>query len=623
MPANAMVDTSASPHAMHRPVPLDAVRLSDSFWEPRRAINRAVTIPSQYQHCESTHRIDNFRRAAGTKPGEFVGIYFNDSDVYKWLEAAASSLAGPEHSRGAFSRDSNLQKMVDDTIDVIAAAQQPDGYLNTYFMFDLAQERWSNLKDKHEMYCAGHLIQAVVAHHRATGESKLLTVATKLADHICATFGPTESGKRPGVCGHEEIEMALVELYRETRDRKYLDQAKYFIDARGHGLIGGGEYHQDHNPVREVDRVTGHAVRQVYLACAMADLCAEIDDPALRGAVERLWSNMTAKQMYITGGVGSRHEGEAFGRDYELPNERAYTESCAAIGSVMWNWRMLLLTGDAKFADVMERTLYNAVLPGLSLDGKSYFYQNPLADDGTHRRQPWFGCACCPPNVTRLLAQLPGYFYSTVGSDQIFIHLYASNTTEIPLGDRVVTLEQTTNYPWDGRVAIRVNSAGRFTLNLRIPDWSSGATVRLNGQPHDGAAIDRDWRAGDEVVLDLPMPTQRIVSHPHVVENTGRVAITRGPLVYCAEAVDNPDIDLRDVILKNHEPFTAEYKPSLLNGITTLTTQAGVARTRPDEVLYTKIPTRSSAGSDYQLTLIPYYAWANRAAGRMQVWHRT
>ncbi|MBC8105831.1 MAG: glycoside hydrolase family 127 protein [Anaerolineae bacterium] len=609
-----IVDTSRSPNAKQRPVSISAVKLNDSFWQPRRETNRIATIPSQYARCESTHRIDNFRRASGAKQGDFVGIYFNDSDVYKWLEAASFSLA--------FTRDSTLQKMVDDTIDVIAAAQQPDGYLNTYFMFDLAKERWTNLKDKHEMYCAGHLIQAAVAHHRATGSDKLLVVATKLADHICNTFGPEVSRKRPGCCGHEEIEMALVELYRTTRDSKYLDQAKYFVDARGHSLVGGGEYHQDHKPVREMDRMTGHAVRQVYLACAMADLCAEIDDVALRAATERLWQNMTSKQMYITGGIGSRHEGEAFGRDYELPNERAYTETCAAIGSVMWNWRMLLLTGEWWYADVLERTLYNAVLPGLSLDGQSYFYQNPLADDGSHRRQPWFGCACCPPNVARLLAQLPGYFYSTRGDDQIFTHLYASNSAEIPLGDRTIKLEQTTNYPWDGRVAIKVNSAGRFALDLRIPNWSRGAMININGQTHDGSKIDRDWRAGDEVVLDIPIGSELIEAHPHVAENTGRVAIMRGPLVYCAESIDNPQVDLRDIELLPGVTISAQHDSPLLNGVTTLKARAVIDAPVKNRPTYESVKQRLHDRLERDVTFIPHYAWANRAAGRMQVWHR-
>jgi DUF1680 family protein len=392
-PRPPIVDTSRSPHVRLRPLPLDAVKLVDDFWEPRRRINRDVTLPSQYRHLEDTGRLDNFRRASGKTGGEYQRIYFNDSDVYKWLEAAAWTLAE--------GSDPELERMVDAAITEVKDARRPDGYLNTYFTFERATQRWTDF-DLHEMYCAGHLFQAAVAHYRATGSERLLGVATRFADHICDTFGP-EEGKRHAVDGHEEIEMALVELYRVTGERRYLEAAKYFVDARGHGMLGrpygqhDPSYSQDDVPLRDQSEVVGHAVRAMYFYSGAADVYAETGESALLQALERLWENMTTRRMYVSGGLGSRYEGEAFGKDFELPNERAHTETCAAIASVMWNWRMLGLRGEAGYADLIEHTLYNAVLPGLSLDGQHYFYQNPLADDGTHRRQSWFGCACCPP----------------------------------------------------------------------------------------------------------------------------------------------------------------------------------------------------------------------------------
>jgi len=621
--AAVVVDTSHSRHARLLPVPLAAVTLSDGFWEPRRRINREVTLPSQYRHCEETGRLDNFRRAAGKKEGSFQGIYFNDSDIYKWLEAAAWTLA-TDH-------DAGLAAMIETVITDIRDAQQPDGYLDTYFMFEKAKDRWSNLKDMHELYCAGHFIQGAVAHYRATGDERLLDVARRLADHICATFGPAEEGKLAKTDGHEEIEMALVELARATGEERYLRQAQFFIDIRGHGSIGGSNYHQEHKPVRELDRMTGHAVRAVYLTCGVADLLAETGEAALRIALDRLWDNMTHTQMYVSGGIGSRYEGEAFGKDYELPNERAYTETCAAIGSVMWNWRMLQLEGDARYADLMEITLYNGVLAGLSLDGQSYFYQNPLADDGTHRRQPWFGCACCPPNVARLLASLPGYFYS-VSPEGVWAHLYAEGTAHITLPDgATVGLVQRTRYPWNGDIEIEVEGEGTFSLFLRIPAWcEAGATVQVNDEPISESAapgsyreLRRAWRPGDTVRLNLPMPVRPLKCHPRVAENAGRVALMRGPILYCVEAVDNPGVDLRDVIVTGEAGISADFESDLLGGVVVLRTEVAVVP--PDEgwegrLYRTAQPLAQRQTGFLDLTAIPYYAWANRDAGPMQVW---
>lgn len=621
-----VVDTSKSPFAKLRPVPVNEVHLRDSFWAPRLAINREATIPSQFNQIEETGRLDNFRKASGKMTGKFEGIFFNDSDVYKWLEAASFALVQAD--------DPSLRRMIAAAAQEIADAQQPDGYLNTYYMFDRAGERWSNLKDMHELYCAGHFFQGAVAHYRATGETSMLGVARRFADLICATFGDSP-GQRAGACGHEEIEMAMVELYRATGEQKYLDQATYFLSVRGRkpGVLGGSEYHQDHKPVREQDRMTGHAVRHVYLTSGMADVYLETGDKALLDALEALWRNMTERQMYVTGGIGSRYEGEAFGKDYELPNERAYTETCAAIGSLMWNWRMLAATADGRFADIIEIALYNGILSGLSLDGKQYFYQNPLADDGTHRRQKWFGCACCPPNVARLLAELPGYFYS-VSDNMVWMHLYAEGGADLTLPDgRTVQLSQRTNYPWDSDIEIEIASAGEFDMMLRIPGWAKDARVAVNGEaaanecePASYARISRAWQPGDKVRLILPMPVVRVHSHPYVCENRGRAALVRGPLVYCVEQADNPDIDPRELVLPASSGFEPHWEPNLLGGVVALT---GLAEAVPltdkwNGRLYTteNAPREPAAKRRVAVTAIPYYAWANREPGRMQVWLR-
>jgi DUF1680 family protein len=629
--SSVVVDTSSSPYAHLRPVPISAVKLTDTFWAPRLRTNQQVTIPDQLRYLEETGRIDNFRRAAGKKDIPFQGIYFNDSDVYKWLEAASWILAG-ERDASALAA---LSASVDAVIDEIADAQQPLGYLNTYFVLDRAHERWTNLQDLHELYCAGHLIQAAVAHHRVTGSERLLQVARRMADLICKVFGPVEEGKRLGTSGHEEIEMALVELARDTGDHKYLRQAQFFLDVRGRGLVGGRDYHQDHKPFRELDRMVGHAVRAVYLNAGAVDVYAETGDGDVLAALERLWRNMIGRQMYISGGIGSRYEGEAFGKDYELPNARAYAESCAAIGSMMWNWRMLALNGEARFADVIETALYNGILVGLGLDGQSYFYQNPLSDDGSHRRQPWFGCACCPPNIARTLASLPGYFYS-VSREGVWAHLYAESEADVVLPDgRPVRVVQHTLYPWDGRVQMSVQGEGTFSLFVRIPSWcEEGATVRVNEAPSPGdlspgsyLEIRRAWQPGDQVYLDLPMRPRRVACHPYVAENSGRVALMRGPLLYCVEQIDHPGFDLRDILLPADAPLSAAYRPDLLGGVVVLEDEARVAPPGEgwSDRLYGSHPESVSPSEQglVRLTAIPYYAWANRDPGAMLVWLRT
>ena len=628
--ATGPVNLSRSPYVGLRPVGVDAVRLEDSFWKPRLDTNREVTIPAQLKHCYETGRIDNFRRAAGKIGGEFKGLYsFDDSDVYKWAESASWSLA--THP------DVKLEADLDAVIQEIADAQGPDGYLNTYFMFEREAERFTNLKDKHEIYCAGHLIQAAIAHKRATGKTTLLDVAIRFADLLDSLFGPEP--KRMGTCGHEEAEMALVELYRETGEVRYLNLARFMIDARGQkpGLFGNGRYYQDHAPFIEQKDMTGHAVRQMYLNCGAADVSSEQDAWAYRAALETLWNNFVTKRMYVTGAAGSRHDGEAFGDDYELPNDRAYAETCAAIGSVMWNWRMLNMTGQAKYADLMEHTLYNAFLSGLSLDGTRYFYENPLADNGNHRRQEWFGCACCPPNIARLLASLPGYFYSVTHAG-IWTHLYASGTADIttPNGGHV-TITQQTQYPWDGVVEITVkkhNSLAEF-LYLRIPDWALDARITVNGEPHEYDELEKGGYVeiglgshADEVIrLTLPMPVEALLTQPYVFGNRNHIALQRGPLIYCVEDADYPNTeevmnqDVRRLSLSVEitQKLQVERADDLLGGVCVLRGEA-ISEVDGPEELYYPVWRRTPYLLPVSFTAIPYYAWANREPGAMQVW---
>ena len=619
-----VVDMSRSPHVRLRPVPVDAIRFDDALWAPKIAQVRRIMLPSQYRSLDETGRLANFRRGAGKEAGEFEGFYFNDSDVYKWLEAASWVLVSQS--------DPELDALVDRVIAEVGAAQLPDGYLDNFYLGERNALRWTELTRTHELYCAGHLFQSAVAHHRATGKMSLLGIATRFADLICDVFGPEEEGKQPGTDGHEEIELALVELSRETGNKRYLEQARYFVDARGYGLVGGDEYHQDHVPLREMDAMVGHAVRAVYLNAGAADVYAEMGDSSLLEALEQLWTNMVERRMYVTGGIGARHEGEAFGADFELPNSRAYAETCAAIGSVMWNWRMLLLTGEARYADLIEHTLYNAVIPGVSLDGSSYFYENPLESDGNYRREPWFACACCPPNVARTLASLPGYVYST-SNDEIWVHLYAAGTAEIDMNGQAVRLEQRGNYPWDGVIELVVGSAGEFALQLRIPGWcENGAAIAVNGEQVPGehragsyVRIARSWQADDIVRLTLPMSVRLIEAHPYVEEASGRVAVMRGPILYCTEQADNPDGDLRDLRLMTDEEIRIEPGRGPLAGMPVLVAGATISPRDADwdaRLYRTRRASTGTATRRSSLTLVPYFAWANRDPGRMTVWVR-
>lgn len=627
----AVVDTSRSPYARLRPVSLTNVRFERGLLAERMRINREITIPSQFEKMEESGRIDNFRRASGKIDGPFKGLYYNDSDLYKWLEGAAWALAeGP---------DETLSALIDAVITEIAAAQDTDGYLNTYFSVDRVNERWTN-HDLHEMYCAGHLALAAVAHQRITGDTRLLEVATRFADHICAHFGPEEEGKRFGIDGHEGVEVGFVELGRATGNPRYIEQARYFVDARGYGRLPnpygwfGKEYHQDHVPLREAQRMAGHVVRGTLFTAGATDVYLEQGDPTLLTSLERLWERMTLRQMYVSGALGARHQGESFGNDYELPNSRAYAETCGAIGGLIWTWRMFTIDGDPRYMDTFEQMLYNAVLPGVSLDGATYFYVNPLADDGKHRRQAWFGTACCPPNVVRILASLPGYTYS-VTDDTIWVNLYAAGSAAVPLaGGRIIELRQETHYPWDGDITIELGTAGAYALRLRIPAWcESGATIAINGESAGAsitsggyAEIRRDWQLGDIVRLTLPMPTRRLTSHPSVTENTGRIALARGPLLYCVEGIDLDGANPNDLIVPPDAAITPVDRPDLLGGITTLIFDAELTTPDPgwNSQLYRTVTSQPDSSSRrITATAIPYYLWANRDPSPMHIWLRS
>jgi len=620
--SQAVVDIASSSAALLHPLGVSEVKLTDNFWAPRLKVNGTVSLPSQYRLLWDTGRIDNFLRAAGKKECDFQGIYFNDSDVYKWLEAASWELAAHPENDG-------LRNMVDEACAIIEDAQDANGYLNTYFSVDRVHERWTDF-NAHEMYCAGHLFQAAAANYRSTGSTRLLNVALRFADYICDNIGPAEQSKMVKLCGHEEIKMSLVELYRITDEKRYLDQASFFLDRRGSNVLKSNNpaYFQDHQPYREFTEAVGHAVRMMYLECGAVDIYLENGDESIYQAALKHWDNVVSKKMYITGGLGARHEGESFGENYELPNDRAYAETCAAIGSIMWNFRLLQASGESRFADEMERALYNGFLSGYSLDGMEYFYVNPLSDDGAHRRQKWYGCACCPPNVARQLSSLPGYFAST-SSNAIWLHLYASGNISESLSDgQIVAFTVATDYPYDGRVLLTIIEAPErlVSFKLRIPGWASKSTITVNGETPvtevpGYADITRKFEAGDTIVLDLPMEIRRVVSHPFVETNNGRVALVRGPLVYCIEQADFNGVDVRSVALPVSATISAVTDASLLGGVTVLECSAVVNDWNPgDGALYATEQVKFDQKKTVHLRAIPYYAWANREAGPMTVW---
>lgn len=624
------------------PVPFTDVQLTDDFWRPRLDTNRIVSIPYNFQKCEETHRIDNFRVAGGLKKGTFVGIRYNDSDVFKVMEGAAYSLS--THP------DAELEAYMDELIAAIAAAQEDDGYLYTARTADpdtvipyTGEQRWSFLQQSHELYNIGHMYEAAVAYFEATGKRSFLDVAIKSADLVVSVFG-TGAGQLRGVPGHQEIEIGLVKLYRVTGNKKYLDQANYFLDDRGnanarelyvYGKDGSNKnYTQDHQPVTEQSEAVGHAVRAGYMYSGMTDIAALTGDKEYRNAIEKLWENVAFKKMYITGGIGARHSGEAFGDDYELPNLSAYNETCAAIANMLWNQRMFLLSGNSKYVDVLERTLYNGFLSGVSIHGDRFFYPNPLESDGSHERQPWFDCSCCPTNVARFLPSLPGYIYAHT-DNEVFVNLFIGSEGSVKMGFGDLKLIQKTNYPWDGEVKIEVNpaSSAEFTVAVRIPVWAVSSpmpgdlyrfkelpdekpTISINGEDivfeiKDGyAQLNRHWQSGDLIELNLPLPVTKIVSKPEVTGNIGRMAISRGPLVYCAEWVDNGG-RVRNLLVDPDLQFEVE-KIDIVDGVKVLKSKASHVSSDPNSDQLIK--------SDQSLLLIPYYAWAHRGNGEMLVW---
>lgn len=615
-------------------LPFTAVRIEDVFWAPRQRTNTQRTLGIEYQACKTTGRVDSFKLQwkPGMKP---VPHIFWDSDVAKWIEAASYSLATQP--------DSDLERLLDETIALIASAQQPDGYLNTHFTQVEPEKRWTNLRDQHELYCAGHMIEAAVAHFQATGKRSLLDVVCRYADYIITVFG-TAPGQKRGYPGHEEIELALVKLYHVTNQPRYLALAQYFVDERGRQphyydqeAIARGDdpakywaksyaYSQSHIPVRQQSEVVGHAVRAMYLYSAMADLAGESGDLELLAACERLWDDLTLHKLYLTGGIGPSSHNEGFTTPYDLPNETAYAETCAAVGLVFWAHRMLQFHCDRKYADVLETALYNGALSGVSLDGERFFYENPLASLGNHHRQPWFDCACCPPNIARLLASLGDYIYS-YASDQIAVHLYIQGSGRFNISGQTIILKQNTAYPWDGKITIDLDmpKAAQFTLRLRVPGWCRGSEVRVFGErtdmrPHieNGyLVLTRNWQPGDMVELNLPMPVERIYAYPDVRADAGKVALRRGPLVYCFEAADN-HFALQRAVLPGAAQFTAHFEPNLLGGVTTL---SGELQVMQDEGWHGNL--YRSDPPEYQpcpATAIPYYAWDNRSPGQMAVW---
>ncbi len=642
--------------ALRRWIPITQVKVTDTFWRERMDVVREVVIPYQedilhdrIEEQEPSYAIRNFRIAAGLEDGEYYGMVFQDSDVAKWLEAAAYSLA--------VHPDADLESRVEEVIAVIEQAQQEDGYLNTFYTVKEPGKRWTNLRENHELYCAGHMMEAAVAYYEAVGKTTLLDVMCRMADHIDTQFGP-EPEKRQGYPGHEEIELALVKLYRVTNEERYLRLAEYFIQQRGqephyfeeearkrgeedvkvtHGLWDYS-YSQSHRPVLEQSTAEGHAVRAVYLYSGMVDVAVETNNEELLKVCQTLWQNVTKQRMYITGGIGSQSFGEAFTIDYDLPNDTAYTETCAAIGLIFWAKRMLQADLNGSYGDVMERALYNNVLSGISWDGKQFFYVNPLEvrpdvaeyrNDHRHvmtERQGWFGCACCPPNVARLLASLGQYIYSH-DDEQITVDLFVGSEADFKVQGQDVRLHQETNYPWDAAVTLRLalESSVKFELAVRIPSWCRRPELSVNGEAVDlsqvmnngYAALERTWEDDDIVELQLPMQPERVYAHPSVGENSGRTALMRGPVVYCLEEVDNGS-QLRDIQCPGDAAVTESSDAHQWPWAVCLAFN-GFRTVFPEQALYAMGQLEYESVS---VVAVPYFLWGNRGRGEMLVWLR-
>ena len=622
-------------------IPFNTVSLNDGFWLPKIETNRTITIPSSFQKCEETGRVENFILASGAKKGKFLTVYpFDDTDIYKTIEGAAFSMT--------VHPDKALDRYVDSLIAIVAAAQEPDGYLYTARTIDPAHphdwsgsERWVKESElSHELYNSGHLFEAAAAHFIATGKSNLLNIALKNANLLVQVFGP---GKRDDATGHEIVEMGLVRLYRITGEKKYLDLAKFFIDCRGKIPNSKQFYSQNHIPFVQQTEAVGHAVRAAYLYAGVADVAALTGNKEYIDAIDKIWENTVTKKFYITGGIGALHAGEAFGADYELPNLTAYNETCAAIANVYWNYRMFLLHGDAKYIDVLERSLYNNVISGIGLDGKTFFYPNPLESNAKYAfnygnklsREPWFDCSCCPTNLCRFMASVPGYIYAQKQED-IYVNLFIGSKTTFKLQKTSVVLSQQSNYPWEGNVSIQVNPTKKtdFSLCLRIPGWARNQpvpgdlyryvastpeeiVVKVNGKAvayttREGyAVISRQWKKGDKVEYTLPMNIHRVEANEKVKDDRGKIAIERGPVVYCLEGIDNNN-NLNTIILPDNAPLSVKFQPAKLNGINEISGEAIVLEIATDglSVLTKKQP----------FTAIPYYAWSNRGINQMKVW---
>jgi uncharacterized protein len=638
-----------------------SVTIDGGLWHAYQALVRDKVIPYQWKAMNDeipgapkSHSVENFRIAAGVHSGRHEGMVFQDSDLAKWLEAAGYLLDGDPHGSPV------LRAWVDEAVDLISRAQEPDGYVNTYFTVKEPTRKWKNLREAHELYCAGHLIEAGVSLYRGSGNQKILDVVRRLADAIDSRFGP-EKPKVPGYCGHEEVELALVKLARLTGDRKYLRLASYFVEERGTSPnyfeqeaaapgyspifgIKSLDYYQAHVPVRQQAHAVGHAVRAMYLYTAMADIAMETGDATMAEACRRLWESVTTRKMYVTGGIGSSAHLESFGADFDLPNDIAYAETCAAIGLFLFSSRMTRLSNEARYADVMERTLYNGIISGLALDGTSYFYVNPLEvvpavcdANGSYRhvkyrRQPWYGCACCPPNIARTLASIGEHAYHLEG-DTLYADLYHEGSVSFSIGGRAAGLRQRTRYPWDGAIGFAVmgDEAVEYTLALRVPGWSRSHAVTLNGKPLSAAAgpdgyvrIRRTWSKEDTLELALPMSIERIHADGRVRADYGKTAIQRGPLVYCLEEADNgPQLGL--LRLPQDAPLSTVDRPDLLGGVVAISAEGLAAGPGRREGGAGELYSRDGSAnipSVKKLLFIPYYAWANRTPGEMSVWIR-
>ncbi len=629
-------------------VPFTQVQLNDNFWLPRLKTNANVTIPASFARCESTGRVKNFDMAA-EKKGKFCTIFpFDDTDIYKTIEGASYSLS--------IFPDAQLAKYLDSLITIIGKAQEPDGYLYTARTIDPAHphewagaERWVKERElSHELYNAGHLYEAAVAHYTATGKKNLLNIALKNADLVCSVFGP---GKKTVAPGHEIVEMGLVKLYRVTGKPEYLSTAKFFIEARGQyngydstskDVWKNGMYWQDDKPVVDQREAEGHAVRAGYLYSAVADVAALTDDKQMLAAVDSIWNNLVSKKLYVQGGAGAIPSGERYGNDYELPNETAYNETCAAISNVYWNQRMFQLHGDSKYIDVLEKILYNGLISGIGLDGKSFFYTNAMQihNGFSHNsmepeRSGWFECSCCPTNLTRLLPSIPGYVYAEKDNN-LYVNLFINSTSSVNIDGKAVTITQQNNYPWDGDLKFTVSPKATqdFAMRVRIPGWARNvelpsdlysfkqesdhkATITVNGQPveyaleNGYAVIDRKWKKNDVVNVQLPMDVRRVVANEKVTNDIGKVALQRGPLVYCAEWADNNG-KASNIVIPADATFSTEFKPDLLNGVMVLKSTVPAISISADGTSINTV--------QHPFTAIPYYAWANRGKGEMQVW---